>query len=310
MKQGLPDLDNAIASVDQHTSDNMDWPRIRHGVYLVHQRLAYTYPGPVEHLQQRLMILPPQRHGDQRLVDHRLVVTNPAAATVYTLDAFGNTEISSTVPAVESSITFEAWILVERSADAGPHYLPAQALMDERYCQPSPLTQPDDALTAIASQLMAGGRQGADLAREINTWVYQTMHYTHGVTGIHTTAAEALDLKQGVCQDYAHIMVALCRLCSLPARYVSGHLPYEGGTHAWVEVLLPSETRRDRAVVTALDPTHGRQAEINYVTIAVGSDYYDVAPTSGTYVASFSGHLSAYKQVGLAMYEYTDAVAG
>ena len=65
------------------------------------------------------------------------------------------------------------------------------------------------------------------------------MRYAHGVTGVKTTAAEAFALRQGVCQDYAHVMLALCRACGLPARYVSGHLLGEGGTHAWVEVLLP-----------------------------------------------------------------------
>jgi hypothetical protein len=56
----------------------------------------------------------------------------------------------------------------------------------------------------------------------------------------------------------------------------------------------------------SLDPTHGRQAGINYVTVAVGSDYFDVAPTSGTYFAAYSGQLSTYKRVGLTMYEYAD----
>lgn len=307
MKQNLPDLENAIASIDLAEGQQMDWPRVRRSVYLVHQQLAYTYPGPIQQLQQRLMIVPPQQHGEQRLIDHRLIVTHPLVSTTYSVDAFGNTEIICAVPSVERSIEFEAWILVERYAEAGPHYLPAQSLLDERYAQPSRLTQPDAALAEMAAQFKAGGKQGIELAREINTWVYQTMQYAHDVTNIHTTAAEALALKQGVCQDYAHIMVALCRLCALPARYVSGHLLGEGGTHAWVEVLLPAETQPEKALALALDPTHGRQAGINYVTVAVGSDYFDVAPTSGTYFAAYTGQLSTHKRVGLAMYEYADA---
>ena len=77
------------------------------------------------------------------------------------------------------------------------------------------------------------------------------MAYTHGVTGVRTTAAEAFALRRGVCQDYAHIMLALCRLCDLPARYVSGHLLGEGGTHAWVDVLLPHPTQASAFIARA-----------------------------------------------------------
>jgi transglutaminase-like putative cysteine protease len=304
MTQGLPDLESAIESSDLSERQEVDWPRVRRSVYLIHQHLGYTYPGPIQQLRQRLVIVPPRQHGDQRLIDHRLRVTNPFADTTYHSDPFGNTEIASSVPSVEHTIEFEAWILVERHADSGPHYLPAQALLDERYRKPSRLTQPDDALSEIAAQFRAGGKQGIELAHEINAWVYQTMHYAHAVTDIHTTAAAAFALNQGVCQDYAQIMLALCRLCNLPARYVSGHLLGEGGTHAWVEVILPVDEHPEKARVVPLDPTHGRQAGMNYVTVAVGRDYFDVAPTSGTYFAAYSGRLSTHKRVGLTMYEY------
>jgi transglutaminase-like putative cysteine protease len=306
MKHHTLDLESAITSIDLSECQVVDWPRVQRSVYLVHQHLGYEYPGPIRNLQQRLAILPPQRHGDQCLLDHRLTVTHPLADTAYQTDAFGNTVISCSVPSVQSTIEFEAWILVERRADEGPHYVSAHNLRDERYCQPSRLTRPDDVLTRTASRFKSSGKQGIELAHLINTWVYQAMSYAHDVTGIHTTAAEALSLKQGVCQDYAHIMLTLCRLCHLPARYVSGHLLGEGGTHAWVEVLLPVDEQPERALVVSLDPTHGRQAGINYVTVAVGSDYFDVAPTSGTYFAAYSGQLSTYKRVGLTMYEYAD----
>ncbi len=304
MKRDVPDLESAIAAIDGFEQHEVDWSRVRRSVYLVHQHLGYLYPGPIQQLQQRLVIVPPPQHGDQRLVDHRLTVTHPSANTTYSADAFGNTEIISYLPAVERTIAFDAWILVERHADTGPHCVPADHLLDERYLTPSRLTQPDAALTAIAAQFKANGKHGVALAHQINTWVYQTMSYAHDVTDIHTTAAEAFALKRGVCQDYAHIMIALCRLCGVPARYVSGHLLGEGGTHAWVEVIVPVNGQPDKALVVPLDPTHGRQVGIKYVTIAVGRDYFEVAPTSGTYFAAYSGQLSARKRVALTMYEY------
>ena len=207
MNQPLPDLESAIASIDLSEGQEVDWPRVQRSVYLIHQRLSYEYPRSIQKLQQHLLILPPQQHGNQRLLDHRLTVTSPVAETTYHADAFGNTEITSRVAAVERAIVFEAWILVERQTDAGPHYVPAHLLRDERYLQPSSLTQADKALSAAAAHLQVGGKRGIELAHQINAWVYQTMVYTHDVTGIRTTAAEALALKRGVCQDYAHIML-------------------------------------------------------------------------------------------------------
>lgn len=308
MNHGLPDLESAIAAIGGAEFQEVDWPRVHRSVYLIHQHIGYAYPGPIEQLQQRLVIVPPPQHGNQRLIDHRLTVTNPSAHTTYQVDAFGNTTISSYSPAVDQAIEFEAWILVERQADTGPHRLPAHHLLDERYLTPSRLTQPDEAFEEIARQFRVGGKHGIELAHQINMWVYQTIKYAHDVTAIHTTAAEALALKQGVCQDFAHIMLTLCRLCGFPARYVSGHLLGEGGTHAWVEVLLPVDEHPDEALVVPLDPTHGRQVGLNYVTVAVGADYFEVAPTSGTYFAPYSGQLTTRKRVVLTTYEYSAPV--
>jgi len=308
MKHGSLDLETAIAAVDLLAHHGVDWSRVRHSTYLIHQHLHYEYPGSVNDLQQRLMILPPQRYGGQCLLDHRLTVTNPTVETSYGEDNFGNTEITISVPYIERAIDFEAWILVERCAEQEAVQLPFDPLIGERFLQPSSLTQPDDALRQAAAMLKAQGQRGLALAQQINEWVYQSMDYTHEATTIRTTAAQAFALKQGVCQDYAQIMLVLCRLCDIPARYVSGHLLGEGGTHAWVEVIVPAEDQPGTLLAVPLDPTHGRRANMGYITIATGRDYFDVAPTSGTFRASYSGQLSVRKTVGLTTYEYADTI--
>ena len=113
------------------------------------------------------------------------------------------------------------------------------------------------------------------------------------------TAAEALALGTGVCQDYAHVMLSLCRACGLPSRYVSGHLLGQGGTHAWVEVVLPVGDGTGDAVAHAFDPTHASHGGLGYVSVAVGADYSDVAPTSGSYLSGARGRLVATKKVSL-----------
>ncbi len=76
MKHYLPNLESAIASIDLSECQEIDWMRVQRSVYLIHQRLGYQYAGPIQNLQQRLVIVPPQQHGDQRLIDQRLTVTN------------------------------------------------------------------------------------------------------------------------------------------------------------------------------------------------------------------------------------------
>ena len=120
--------------------------------------------------------------------------------------------------------------------------------------------------------------------------------YSHDVTSVRTTAAEAWQLRRGVCQDMAHVMLSMCAALDIPARYVSGHLVGDGASHAWVEVY-----DRTRHEVLAGDPTHDRPTDLRYITTATGRDYRDVAPTSGTYAPSGAqGTLSVRKTIRVA----------
>ncbi len=307
MNQGQNDLETVIASLDLLDHQSVDWARVQRTAYLIHQHLRYDYPGPIHDLSQSLMIVPPEQYGDQRRVVYRLEVSAPTSEIANQFDEFGNLVLNPVIPIVEEAVDFEAWIVVERRADSGPHYIDAAWLSDPRMLTPSRLTQPDESLRDAASMLQAEGQQGLVLAHRINCWAYHALKYENGVTTIRTSAAEALKLGKGVCQDFAHIMITLCRLCGLPARYVSGHMLGEGGTHAWVEVLLPAIGQPDKALVVPFDPTHERETSLSYVTIAVGRDYFDVAPTSGSFRASYSGQLSARKRVDLTVLEYADA---
>jgi transglutaminase-like putative cysteine protease len=165
---------------------------------------------------------------------------------------------------------------------------------------------PDPALEAAAASLAARESDPWRLAEAINNWVYETMQYKSGVTTVATTAAEALKLRQGLCQDYSHIMLAICRLAGIPARYVSGHLLGEGGSHAWVEALLPSPAQAGKLEAVAFDPTNHCRAGLRHITVAVGRDYYDVSPTSGYFDAPYPGRLQSSKRAGLILVEYFD----
>ncbi|HSS60210.1 MAG TPA: transglutaminase family protein [Candidatus Limnocylindrales bacterium] len=269
--------------------------------YLVRQTFRYEYSEPIRELSHRLVVIPPQRFGDQRRLWHEVSVgpdQHIGARLANRSDRFGNVVVDVFAPDVPAAIEFVAEVSVERRSDE-PNRLPDGWLADDFLLQPSRLTEPDGAILQAADELAAAGEWGLPLADRINDWVYQSMTYRYGVTGVRTTAAEALALGAGVCQDYAHVMLAVCRACGLPSRYVSGHLLGQGGTHAWVEVVLPADDGTGEAIAHAFDPTHASRGGLGYVTVAVGGDYSDVAPTSGTYRSGAQGRLTATKKVSV-----------
>jgi transglutaminase-like putative cysteine protease len=263
--------------------------------YRIEQGFRYDYDAPVESVRQRLVVVPPARHGDVHRRAHRVAVTGAAARRQVRRDAAGNTIVRVHAARVESSVEFRVTAVVERVRGDGPPTLPASALTDPRLLRATRLTAADDRLRELAASLSRGA-DGLALAERICVAVHAAVTYEWGVTTVETTAAEALAGGRGVCQDTAHLMLALCHLVGLPARYVSGHLLGQGGTHAWVEVLVPGD---GAAVAVPFDPCHGRRADAGYVTVATGRDYADVAPTSGTYVGSSSGRLTTSRQVGV-----------
>ncbi|SDD08011.1 Transglutaminase-like enzyme, putative cysteine protease [Actinokineospora iranica] len=264
--------------------------------YRIEQSFRYDYDSPVESVRQRLVVVPPARHGDLHRRAHRVEVTGAPARRRVSRDAAGNTIVRVRADRVEDSVEFHVLAVVERVRGDGPLTLPAAALADPRLLRPTRLTAADDRLRALAADLGGGGARGLDLADRVCAEVHAALTYEFGVTTVRTTAAEALACGRGVCQDTAHLMLALCHLLALPARYVSGHLLGQGGTHAWVEVVVPE---RGGAVAVPFDPCHGRRADSSYVTVATGRDYTDVAPTSGSYLGAPGGRLTATREVGV-----------
>jgi transglutaminase-like putative cysteine protease len=116
-------------------------------------------------------------------------------------------------------------------------------------------------------------------AQRLMAFVNQHLIYRSNSTNVHTHMREVLADRRGVCQDFAHVLLGLCRTLQIPALYVSGYLATEtaSATHAWVEVFVPGHRWQP------LDPTHNRPPDETYVKLAVGRDYADVPPVRGTY---------------------------
>jgi transglutaminase-like putative cysteine protease len=264
--------------------------------YRLEQSFRYEYEQPVESLRHRLVIIPPTRHGDVHRRHHAVDVRGVPARRLERRDAHGNTVVHVRAARVERRIEFHIVAVLERVICHGPPVLPVTALRDPRLLAPTPLTRPDDRLGALAAELFRRHEHVIDTAERICAAVHEALSYRDGATTVQTTAAQALTGGHGVCQDFAHVMLALCRLLRVPARYVSGHLLGQGGTHAWVEVLVP---HGNAAHALAFDPCNGRRAGYGHVTVATGRDYADVAPTSGTYVGPRTGRLTSSRNVGV-----------
>ena len=106
--------------------------------------------------------------------------------------------------------------------------------------------------------------------------LYMDFHYKQGVTDIYTTAAEAFHKKEGVCQDYAHILISLCRMAHIPAKYVVGMLIGEGYSHAWVEIYYEGRWY-------GLDPTNDIVVKEEHIKISSGRDYNDCLVNQGIF---------------------------
>ena len=253
-------LDTSVLNAPVLDHRGLDLAAARRVSYVLEQSFRYEYDAPVASLRQRLVIVPPARHGNQYLRAHRLEVTGAKVRRRVRRDAAGNVVALLQAERVPQSIEFRLTAVLERIRDDGPAVLAAQALHSPRLLRPTPLTAADERLRAMAADLVPetprpGDQDPEDTAERICAAVFEAITYEYGVTSVTTTAAEALAVGRGVCQDYAHVMLALCHLLRLPARYVSGHLLGQGGTHAWVEVIVP---RAGHAEAIAFDPCNGR----------------------------------------------------
>ncbi|HTU74599.1 MAG TPA: transglutaminase family protein [Trebonia sp.] len=224
------------------------------------------------------------------------VTVGPGTVPVWSYDDYWGTHVSVfELPQAHEDLVIRATATVETRPYPGlppAAQRPGWAAITERaeggrlleMTLPTPLT----AMTAQASGPVVAevaGRTPDDTATAISALVRERISYLPGATGTRTSAQQAWDNRQGVCQDMAQVTIGLLRAARLPARYVSGYLhpraaPKAGRTaigqgHAWVEYWAGSWT--------PLDPTSGARVEQRHVVVARGRDYADVPPLKGTY---------------------------
>ena len=191
-------------------------------------------------------------------------------------DSLVNIEPPSPLPAV---LPFDSWSVLEQQITDGDHW---PMLLPSHYARGS--AQLDDLARELGVD-QVNGRDPLTLVQEVSVGIHQAFAYVRKSTAVNSPIEASLTSRQGVCQDFAHIMIAMVRRLRIPCRYVSGYLYHsdqnkdrsaDGATHAWVEALLPGFGW------VGFDPTNNLMAGSRHIRTAVGRDYSDVPPTLGT----------------------------
>lgn len=234
------------------------------------------YGAPVTRSMRLLRVFPPSQRGAQTVESLEWKCTPRESTAEVRSDAFGNQVLGLVHPKIARRFVFEMKLVTARDHNNGnvPDSVSLETGLSETrlgaFLMPSALADFNGVLLPMARAL-----QGQPVS-EICAAVHELLRYEPGNTFVNTPASVALEQGSGVCQDFAHLMIAFCRALKFPARYVAGYSPTEGAMHAWVEVL-------ENNAWEAWDPTHNQRTMPECVFVAGGRDFRDVAPLTGTY---------------------------
>jgi transglutaminase-like putative cysteine protease len=262
--------------------------------YLIEHESVLRFGAPVREHHWELRLAP--RAGAELHVLRCEVTMSPETELREHVDCFGNRVHRGSLMApheqVSARLVAEVETRLANPFDYAPLPVSEERPWLERRLREDPslhdyLEVPVDALPALDALPSPRHPAGTPLLESVQramAFAQERFRYEPGATGVHAPLAEFVARGAGVCQDFAHLLVALVRAWGFPARYVAGYVdPGAGGeewretTHAWVEVLVPGAGWR------GFDATHGLVVDELYVPAAVGRDSRDAAPMRGTF---------------------------
>ncbi len=283
--------------------------------YDVHLELGYDYESPVQRGRHLIRVQPVSIPGVQRVVAAALSIDPRPDHEQSFSDFFGNsvTTIAYSGWTSRLSVRLAARVVVEDlhpPADLSPGVSELQAEIarlwslgpesPHHFLAGSPRVPLDAQITEYAARSVADTASVYAAAYDLCLAIHRDFKYEPGATDVGTAPSEAFALRKGVCQDFAHVMIAGLRGCGIPAGYVSGFIrtnPPPGrprlegadAMHAWVRVWCGQHTGW-----VEFDPTNAMQAGPDHITIGHGRDYADISPMVGIFKAS-GGHEATQK---------------
>jgi transglutaminase-like putative cysteine protease len=269
-------------------------------VWQVTHVTTFDYDGPVEYSYNEAH-LHPRNTDDQRCLNHRLEVTPEPTGFREFFDPFGNWVSVFSVRGGFNHLSVTAVTEVARATPVlPPSGLPwesARKILDidrqtaghdaRRYRACSRMVPTGPMFAAYAAESFQPCRPLVDAAVDLAARIHRDFVYQPGFTSIATPLSEVLEHRRGVCQDFAHLMIACLRSIGLACRYISGYIATQplagvdtligaGASHAWASIYVPGWGWLD------LDPTNDQLVGQSHVTAAWGRDYYDVSPLRGS----------------------------
>lgn len=241
-------------------------------------RMSLTFDSPVENHRFTLKCIP--RSNERQEISNLTVTVYPKEFLSYAEDSFGNSCIYGHAEGRHDHFS------VDVTGNARTGLSPSEAAREDHligiYKYQTQYTAPGPCIQAFAKRLSFGAHVSPyEKALAYMKELYGSFQYVQGITGIHTTAEQAMALGKGVCQDYSHILLSLCRMENIPSRYVVGMLMGEGLSHAWVEIC-------DGGRWIALDPTNDLIVDDQHIRISTGRDYKDCTINQGIFVGQTS----------------------
>jgi transglutaminase-like putative cysteine protease len=279
--------------------------------YTVRHVTRFTYDPPISESVMEVR-MQPRTELAQRCLRFDLSTVPRASVHAYR-DALGNIVHHFDLPGRHSQLVITADAIVEFvSQPSLPEAIPigdwaeidAIGASGEQwdFLSPSELTMETPRLAEFEEALGLGRHEDPLTAtRRIMHAIHARFRYRQRVTTVDSPIEHALESGEGVCQDFAHVMIACVRRLRIPCRYVSGYLFHgsddtsaEGATHAWVEALMPE------LGWVGFDPTNDVVAGARHIRVAVGRDYADVPPTKGVFRGRTASELAVSVQVSTA----------
>lgn len=278
--------------------------------YTVYHLTHFRYDAPVSESVMEVR-MQPRTESVQRCLRFELTTTPRARVFAYQ-DPEGNIVHHFDVPARHRELTIVAESVVEFVADLAVPLAVDRATWDvldedatqERFfdlLEPSHFARPTDDLVAFGRELgLARDEDPLTLLRRLNSQIYEAFEYAPLSTRVDSPIDDALAARRGVCQDFAHVMIALVRGLGIPCRYVSGYLFHnqtgterstDGASHAWIETWLPS------LGWIGFDPTNRTLATDRHIRVAIGRDYWDVPPNRGAFKGNARSELGVAVRV-------------
>jgi transglutaminase-like putative cysteine protease len=244
----------------------------------IRHETRYTYTTPLAYTIQQLH-LTPRVEAQQHVLSWHIAM--PGHVHAYT-DAYGNLSHMMTMNVPHQGLAIVAAGVVETTSPLNGRIPNGDTVSPLIFTSSTRLTEPTPGILELAASCLPDGQAQTKDLMCLAEHIFGAVRYQSGATAVTTSASDALELGQGVCQDHAHLFLACCHAHGIPARYVSGYIDPEtsdhAASHAWVDAWAED---RDYSGWVSIDVTHARLMTDAYCRLAIGRDYDAAAPVRG-----------------------------